>query len=207
MQLSDEALWHLAGPLHDRRSVLRAGLFAIEMVGSVGLLGGLAGCAEGKPGSSGYGALVGVLLDLVITQGATPGAGNQGNVEFVLRAVDAELMGTPQDTLARLAQALDSEVAGLFSSRGFMDQSQARQAAILTEYDRKVFATTIAFPSPWVTTKALILMAYYTSEAGASEQLDYEIAPGRYDRDVVVTPAFKPLSNDYAANSIKEKIA
>jgi hypothetical protein len=206
MQLSAEVLWHLAGTLHDRRSALRAGFFA--MVGSVGLLGGLAGCAQREPGSlGGYGALVGVLLDLVITQGATPGAGNQGNVEFVLRAVDTELMGIPQDTLARLAQALDSEVAGLFSSRGFMDQSQARQAAILTEYDRKVFATTIAFPSPWVTTKALILMAYYTSEAGASEQLQYEIAPGRYDRDVVVTPAFKPLSNDYAANSIKKKIA
>ncbi|MBF7014501.1 gluconate 2-dehydrogenase subunit 3 family protein [Novosphingobium resinovorum] len=207
MQLSNDVLSHLAGRPQNRRSALRAGLLAMEALGCAALLGGAAACSGEVAEGVEQGAMVGVLLGLVIPQGETSGAGNQGNVEFVLRAVDAGLMGTPRDTLARLAQALDGEVPGLFATGGFMDQSQARQAAILGEYDRKVFAAPIAFPSPWFTAKALILMAYYTSEAGASGQLDYEIAPGRYDRDVPVTPAFRPLSNDYSANSIKKKIA
>lgn len=207
MQLSGDVSSYLAGRPYDRRSALRAGLVAMEAMAGAALLGGVAGCAPQDAGSAAYGALVGVLMGHVIPPGATPGGGNQGNTEFVLRAVDAGLMGTPRDTLARLSQALDGEVPGLFATQGFMDQSQARQAAILAEYDARIFAAPITFPCPWFTTKALILMAYYTSEAGASEQLDYELAPGRYDRDVIVTPAFRPLSNDYSANSIKKKIA
>jgi hypothetical protein len=194
----------LAGVLYDRRAALRAGFVAMEVLGAVALLGGAAGCAPTGKSSAAFGALAGVLLGLVIPDGETPGAGNQGNLEFVLCAVDAGLMGTPQDTLAKLAAELDGQVPGW---KGFMDQPYARQAAILAAYDRQVFAAPITFPNPWFTTKALMLMAYYTSKSGASEQLTYELAPGRYDRDVAVTPAFKLLSNDYSANSIKKKIA
>lgn len=36
-------------------------------------------------------------------------------------------------------------------------------------------------PAFWPTFKRLVLVGYYTSEAGATEELRYEAVPGRYD--------------------------
>lgn len=207
LQVSTNLMPEGAGTGYDRRSALRCGARLLQVLAAASALGTVSGCGGGELGAARHSTLAGLLLGLVIPATGTAGGGNQANLEFLLRAVDSGLMGTPLNTLSRLEAELDDHAAD-FPWRGrFVELAQDRQAAVLAAYDRQVFSRPITFPCPWFTTKALILMAYYTSEAGASEQLTYEIAPGRYDRDVPVTPAFKPMSNDYSANSIKKKIA
>nr|KIS29409.1 hypothetical protein TQ38_28815 [Novosphingobium sp. P6W] len=207
MQVSNNLMRNGVGIGFDRRSALQCGARLLQVLAATSALNAVAGCAPDELGAARHSTLAGILLGLVIPATETAGGGNQTNLEFVLRAVDAGLMGTPLNTLSRLEAELDDDSGGFLWRARFVDLAQDRQAAVLSEYDRRVFSRPITFPCPWFTAKALILMAYYTSETGASEQLTYEIAPGRYDRDVPVTPGWRPMSNDYSANSIKKKIA
>jgi hypothetical protein len=43
-------------------------------------------------------------------------------------------------------------------------------------------------------------MGYYCSEIGSSKELRYELAPGRFDPDVVVRPGDKAFMNEWLNN-------
>ena len=90
---------------------------------------------------------------------------------------------------------------------GAQQAHSVAQAVALAKIDVETFGPAQPAITPWLSTKALILIAYFTSEAGASQQLRYEIVPGRFDPDLPLDKDWKPLSNDWAANAIKKGIA
>lgn len=202
MERLDSAL-SLRRIMLDRRSALSmaAGLGSTLAALSIPLAFGVASCTPASKSRENHNALVLTLLSIVIPNTKTPGAGNQANSEFIIRAVEAGLMGVADDTIDLLAADLDRR-AGMV----FLNLSQARAESIVAQLDKDVFAGGSARPSPWRTVKALILMSYYTSEAGASQELRYEFVPGRFDPDIVIDPDWRPLSNDWSGNAIRKKI-
>ena len=194
----------LRGIMLDRRSALSmaAGLGSMLAVLSIPATLGLVGCTSPGKSHEDHNALVLTLLSIVIPDTRTPGAGNQANSEFILRAVDAGLMGVSDDTLDLLAADLDHRAGTLF-----LNLPPPRRERILADLDDEVFASGTTRPAPWMTVKALILMSYYTSETGASQELHYELVPGRFDPDIIIDRDWRPLSNDWAGNAIRKKIA
>ena len=51
--------------------------------------------------------------------------------------------------------------------------------------------------SAWPKLKALIVYGYYTSEGGASQELTYNLVPGRWDGDVDYVPGTPASANDW----------
>ncbi|WP_313807048.1 gluconate 2-dehydrogenase subunit 3 family protein [Sphingobium sp.] len=192
----------MAGTRLDRRAALTMGLMVSGALALVPAASLLSGCGARPLISGDHSTLVLILLGLVVPDTNSPGAGTMDNMAFVLKAVNSGLMNAPVDTLARLEEELDWRAGARF-----VDLPPDRREQIVVAHDKAVFDRPIAFPCPWFTTKALILMSYYTSEAGASQELAYELAPGRYDPDVPVNASWKPLVNDWAGNSIKKAIA
>ncbi|MFD2500318.1 hypothetical protein ACFSTI_17575 [Rhizorhabdus histidinilytica] len=55
-------------------------------------------------------------------------------------------------------------------------------------------------------TKTLLLVGYYTGEAGGSEELDYQLVPGRYDANIPTGKQYRALSNDWTGLSIRKEV-
>lgn len=131
------------------------------------------------------------VCDLVIPQTSTPGALAVGVPAFVLLALDHSDGITPDaSTWGRVSTSL--------AARGFGRGGD--DAHILAAFDAAAFA-----PAPdlagqaWHKIKSLIVTGYYTSEAGGSQELHYDLVPGRFDADLPVAQATPELSNDWIA--------
>lgn len=95
--------------------------------------------------------------------------------------------------LSWLEHALDRAAGG-----DFLRHDRARQAAWLTALDAGAFADGAPF-SPWKAIKGLILTGYYTSEAGGSQELRYELVPGKWEWNIEKTPGLRAFSSDWTA--------
>lgn len=127
--------------------------------------------------------LTAVLAELIIPATDTPGAR--------VARVDAFIDGMLTDIFTReererfLAGLVDVDArAQAAHGMTFAAASPAQQVALLTTMDvesRAAKRGTRPF-FPWL--KELTLVGYYTSEIGASQELRYVHAAGRYDGDV-----------------------
>lgn len=154
------------------------------------------------------------VSELVIPRSDTPGAADVGVGDFVILALAHGLGGTraPMTAattsaalapfrrrdgslrhLAWLEHALDRGAGG-----DFLRQSRERRVEVLTALDAGAFAPGAAF-SPWTAIKGLILTGYYTSEAGGSQELRYELVPGKWEWDIPITPGMRAFSSDWTA--------
>ena len=136
--------------------------------------------------------------EILLPTTGTTGAGAHDVTAFVLRAVAHGMRGAPPDLLRQLQAELDRGAGG-----AFLDAATERQIAALETLDAATFAPGAA-RSAWPLAKTLILMGYYTSETGASRELDYEPVPGRFDPDIPVVPGQKALSNDWTGVAIRK---
>lgn len=153
------------------------------------------------------------VSQLVIPRTATPGAGDVGVGDFVLIALAHGLAGTRKPILGALdgqhrrsdgslrystwlEQVLDQHAGG-----NFLKLPAAKQISILAALDAEAFpqGPPPTEASPWRNIKGLILTGYYTSEAGGSQELQFEMVPGRYDPDVPVGPETRAFSSDWTA--------
>ena len=152
--------------------------------------------------------LLRVVSQLVIPRSDTPGAGDVGVGAFVSLALAHGLEGTrapwPQpapdwplraDGSLRYDLWLDQELARR-AGGDMLRLPPTRQAALLAELDAQAFSGGL---TPWVAIKALILNGYYTSEAGASQELQYNLIPGRWDADIALEPGARAFSSDWTA--------
>ena len=153
------------------------------------------------------------VSQLVIPRTDTPGAGDVGTGEFVALALAHGLEGSrrPIDAAAspglvafrRSDHSLD-HVAWLehaLERRGgapFLALDAAARAAALTALDAEAYAEGVR-EHPWRTIKGLILTGYYTSQAGGSQELRFELVPGRWDPDLPLTPGTRAWSSDWTA--------
>lgn len=160
---------------------------------------------------------VGLLRDvaqLVMPRTATPGAGDVGAGEFVLLALahgleksrepwptDGRARGLAgflrADGSLRMADWLETEI-NRHAGDDFLRRNQTMRASVLAALDSEAYAESTA-PSPWKVIKGLILTGYYTSEAGGSRELRFELVPGRFDPKLPLRPCDAAFSNDWSA--------
>lgn len=154
------------------------------------------------------------VADLVIPRTTTPGARDVGVGDFVLLALDHGLSGTgaPMASgaitpalrpfvrrdgslrhLEWLEATLDAAAEG-----NFMGQKRAERSRILAALDNEAMGQGAQW-SPWVAIKGLILTGYYTSQAGGSRELRYELVPGRFDPDLPIEADHRAWSSDWTA--------
>ena len=130
--------------------------------------------------------LLGTLVDLIIPNTDTPGAKEAGVPVFIDKLlhdwVDSEDRVRFQAGLA----AIDEETQRTHGV-AFREAMPEQQNAILTRLDREAIQAREedADPLPFFATlKEWTLVGYYTSEIGATRELQWLAAPGRYDADL-----------------------
>ncbi len=144
----------------------------------------------------------------------TPGAGDVGVGDFVIIALAHGLDGTREpvgssempwafpeyqrrDGTLRyvdwLEHTLDRSANGDFVRRTIGDQ-----VTLVGRLDEEAFAEGND-AHPWRKLKALILTGYYTSEIGGSQELQFELVPGRFDPVVPLEPGSRAWSSDWTA--------
>ena len=131
------------------------------------------------------------VADLVIPRTDTPGAVDAGVPAFVALALAHGLGGTA-DPDAPGAPPDNDYAAWLEVTVG------ADPAATLPAIDAAAYAKGVR-PSPWKVVKGLILTGYFTSEAGATQALRYELVPGRFDPDIPLRPGDTSWASDWTA--------
>lgn len=139
-----------------------------------------------------------VLADIAIPATGTAGAGTMDIVQWIDQALSRGMRGGSVETLMKLKQSLNRKIPG----GTFMLAPRAAQIASLSEIDAVLPAGPSADLPPWGIVKSLILRAYYTSETGASEELRYELVPGRFDAALPLSPETRALSTDQNARPV-----
>jgi gluconate 2-dehydrogenase gamma chain len=84
-----------------------------------------------------------------------------------------------RDTVARLTRAAQSD-----TGKPLAQQTPAERLAWLTATDAKMLA---ARDAGYGRFKQLVMTGYYYSEAGATEELRYELIPGKWEPSVPIT--------------------
>ena len=144
----------------------------------------------------------------------TPGAGDVGVGDFVILALAHGLDGTRDPAgssempwafpeyrrrdgslryLDWLEEALDRMANG-----DFLRRDETRQEQLVGQIDTEAFADG-ADTHPWRALKGLILLGYYTSEAGGSRELRFELTPGRFDPALPMGPDTRAWSSDWTS--------
>jgi hypothetical protein len=168
------------------------------------------GAAVGA-GTAGERALLNAVCNLVIPATDTPSATQVRVPEFVVLAVRHRLA----DAVPGAVMRLDAELARRVG-RAFLSLDERRRRAVLEELDAEAYsangrARAVDAPATpglaagrdladWRALKKLILIGYYTSEAGATRELRYQFVPGRFDADVPFSPGDRALMNDWWGN-------
>jgi hypothetical protein len=134
-------------------------------------------------------AFVERLCDIVIPDTDTPGARRAGVPAFLFLAL---AHGLESSSSADLDQLLKDIRAGAGREAHQLDAQHLHDA--VAAIDAKAFESRGSY---WSRLKKVIIIGYYTSEIGGSQELRYELAPGRYEPDLPVTADTRALSNDW----------
>lgn len=158
-----------------------------------------AAVAEGGDAAVPHLDVLGELCDAVIPDTDTPGAVKAGVPAFVVTAAEYGVREAPPDLLPRFLAALDAA-----AGRSYMALDPDRRLALLEDIDTRAFARANDNPLPddlalWRNLKMLIIVGYYTSEIGGSEELRFANIPIRFDPDVPYEPGDRAYSSDWVA--------
>jgi hypothetical protein len=130
--------------------------------------------------------LLGTLVDLIIPPTDTPGARDAGVPVFIDKLlrdwVESEDRVRFQAGLAAVHEEMQ-ETHGV----AFREATPEQQNALLTRLDQEAMQAREegATPLPFFATlKEWTLVGYYTSEIGATQELQWLANPGRYDADL-----------------------
>jgi gluconate 2-dehydrogenase gamma chain len=137
-------------------------------------------------------ATVKIMAEMIIPKTDTPGATDIGAADFIDLLLTEWYDGSARDRFLSGLSDVDRRAQSLFG-KNMIDCSAAQQAEILRALGEEMAERTTreqaqeAPIEPELTEafypmlRRLTLTAYYTSEAGATEELHFEIVPGRYD--------------------------
>ncbi|WP_235523305.1 gluconate 2-dehydrogenase subunit 3 family protein [Sphingobium sp. Leaf26] len=197
----------------DRRQLIGAGLLLALGVGTPIAL--WRRHAEGESGSADAGqrALAERLSDLVVPATDTPGALAARVPDWLLLALSHGQAGTgtqpagPFATVRAVGAAAPMGLGWLDAvgrqlnamARGdFVSLPAKAQHDLLAALDAEAFKPGND-AHPWHKIKELILTGYYTSEIGGSQELRYELVPGRWEPDIPIGPQTRAFSSDWTA--------
>ena len=181
--------------LSRRDVLLSSAAAAVGMTLSPQLVWSVARSAKAKPTAAR--PLIDDLCDAVIPATATPGARVAGVGAFVELAAAHGVNGASDVLLSTFANALDELAGG-----AYLQQPEERRRALLADIDARAFAKPEDRTLPetlrqWPKLKGLIVIGYYTSEVGASEELRYILVPGKFEPDVPLEPGDRAWSSDW----------
>ncbi len=179
--------------MNRRNLLIGAGVSAAALAAAGGIWTLVKGGARGDLSESDR-ALLARVSDITIPAGETPGAIGAQAPEWVAVAIAHGVSGVDASVVNKLADELAAAGGGAFAS-----VSPEAQVASLTQLDAQAFAQNATVGEAWRAVKALIATAYYTSEIGASQELQYELVPGRFDADLPVGAHARAWSSDWTA--------
>jgi Gluconate 2-dehydrogenase subunit 3 len=154
-----------------------------------------------QAGASGNAAALDALTKLcaiVIPAGDTPGAAETGVPAFVSLAATRGLAGTSADAAGLVLQELNRRAGSNWPTLP-PDRAAELVAALDAEAYGRASAGDAALAA-WRSIKALIVIGYYTSEVGATQELRYQFVPGRYEADIPFAAGDRALMNDWWGN-------
>jgi len=175
----------------DRREwLLQAGaLAAAAAIWPAARAGAGAGTAvhDGSPPGD---PLLDAVCDAIIPDTDTPGARQAGVPAWLPLAMRHGLAGASPSDRDALARELDAAAGG-----AFLSQPPEQRRLACEQVDAAAYAA--GSGSAWPRIKRLVLMGYYSSEAGATRELQYQLVPGRFDPDLPVGPGQRAWSSDW----------
>lgn len=142
-------------------------------------------------------AMLDCLCDIVIPATDTPGAKGVNASAFVMKAAEHALKGAQISDVDTFAVALND-----YAGADFLSVKAEQQFSLIEKLDAQVYdrAASASLPPAlmlWQKIKSLILVAYYTSEVGASKELKYLLIPGQFKPDVPLSEEPRAWSNDW----------
>lgn len=131
------------------------------------------------------------MAEMILPRTDTPGATDVGVVDFIDLMLTEWYDEIQQSRFLKGLAGVDARSQSLFAG-DFVTCSQSQQAEILTalgesmteEADQRNTAhseSTVETESFYPMLRRLTLTAYYTSEAGATRELHFEMIPGHFD--------------------------
>ncbi len=118
------------------------------------------------------------IADLIIPETDTPGAVSAGVHRFIdLLLAEWASPETQEQFVAELARIDDRAIA--LGASGFLDTSAEKQTEVVQTLDREAFDDT-APSSFFRRLKKIVLFAFFSSEAGATQALRFDPFPGDY---------------------------
>ena len=137
--------------------------------------------------------IVTAIADMIIPRTETPGATDAGVPAFIDLIVTEWFTDEQRMRFREGLADIDVRAHHRFT-KGFVECSPAQQAEILTEVGAQMLADAEATKRQteaagetkprdnfYQTLRSLILTGYYTSEVGATAELNYHIIPDRFD--------------------------
>jgi hypothetical protein len=155
-------------------------------------------------------ATVTAIAELIIPRTDTAGATDVRVPEFIDLIVTEWYDAEERTHFLNGLADVDVRTQALFA-RDFVDSSPGQQAQILTVLGQQMTEEADALqdharqyrdspPEPnknfYYMVRGLTLMGYYTSEAGATRELDFEIIPGRFDGCVEIRASREETGNE-----------
>jgi len=161
----------------DRRALLGAAIVQVSGATS------LAGCARRQGGpyfNARQMADLDVITDIIIPETDTPGARAAGVPAFLESMM---VQWASDETRTRIAKVLADINARARADHGgaLADLAPAQQVEAVRAFDAAAIGDE---GGGYRTFKQLVLLGYYTSEIGATQELRYELVPGVWRADI-----------------------
>jgi hypothetical protein len=176
----------------DRREALKRTAWIMGgVVSAPAIMGVLKGCAakptiDWKPVflSEDQGILVSQVAEIIIPKTDTPGAKDTGVPGFIDLMLKDVYSKEDQDHFLAGLKAFDEEASKEYGDP-FIELDEEKQAAFVKKlHDAAVEAEKATKPAPKrpfvLMTKELTMLGFFTSEAGATQVLQYVAVPGSY---------------------------
>ncbi|WP_414902564.1 gluconate 2-dehydrogenase subunit 3 family protein [Sphingomonas flavalba] len=170
---------------------------AFTALGLGGIASVLVGGCTPRDGDEGIGAaqkvLLGAVAETIIPATDTAGAEAAGVVAFIEKMVDTWLHPEERTRFLAGMKRFDADVRRI-AGKGYVELPAPEKLRVLTmiaEKEAKPAPKELVVPAdgPFVAQmKALTIFGYYTSEAGASEELALDLVPGAYDACHAIAP-------------------
>jgi len=141
-------------------------------------------------------ATVKTMAEMILPQTDTPGAADVGAAEFIDLILTEWCEEAERAGFTRGLADTDSRTCAMFG-KDFVDCAADQQSEMLRDLGLKIVEDADAArdweassgdprASFYSTLRRLTLTAYYTSEAGATQELHFEIIPDRHEPCVVI---------------------
>lgn len=176
----------------NRREAIKQLAFLTGGALSMSTVAGIMGGCTSKSGSAGIKTLskqqnemVTVISELIIPETDTPGAKAAMVNQFIDKMLTDWHTEKERDHFLAGLEHVD-EVSNSNFSKNFLDLEESRQVEVLEQLQEEAKNN----PNPvsdtelrpfWDMVKELTIVGYYTSEIGASQELEANIIPGYYE--------------------------